>query len=51
MKAKLNITTVSWSRIEMLQPFYYSRNIQGQGMSSWWAYYQNKTEHYNCELI
>ena len=51
MKAKLNITTVSWSSIEMLQPFYCCRNIQGQGMSSWWAYYQNKAEHYHCELI
>ena len=51
MKAKLNITTVSWSSIEMLQPFYCCCNIQGQGMSSWWAYYQNKAEHYHCELI
>ena len=51
MKAKLNITTVSWSNIEMLQPFYCCRNIQGQGMSSWWAYYQNNAEHYWGESI
>ena len=51
IKAKLNITTVSWSRIEMLQPFYCCRNIQVQGMSSWWAFYQNNAEHYHCELI
>ena len=48
MKAKLNITTVSWSRIEMLQPFYCYRYIQVQGMSSWWAYYESKAEHYHC---